>query len=78
MDEYPSEEYCDVYWIKYLRIPSARLAKKKLDNWSFYGKCLHVCYAPEYESINETRFKLAERKKMIHQKTTGEYFTVLI
>ena len=60
-----------MYWIKFIRIGSARMAKKKLDNWSFYGKVLHVCYAPEYESVYETREKLAQRRKIITQKTRG-------
>lgn len=72
MDEFPSEEYCDVYWIKYTKIGSARIAKRKLDNWSFFGKSLHVCYAPESESVTDTREKLAQRRKVIAQKTEGK------
>ena len=72
LDDYPSEEYCDVYWIKFIRIGSARMAKKRLDNWSFFGKFLHVCYAPEYESVYETRDKLVQRRKIIAQKTRGD------
>lgn len=33
-------------------------AKRKLDDSSFYGGSLHVCYAPEYETVAETRVKL--------------------
>ena len=69
LDEFPTEDYCDVYWIKFTRIDSARIAKKKLDNWSFYGKSLHICYAPEYESLRDTREKLVQRRKRIAQKT---------
>ena len=72
MDEFPTEEFCDVYWIKFKDINSARAAKKKLDNRSFYGKCLHVCYVPEYESVEDTREKLAHRRKVIAQKTRTE------
>ena len=71
MDEFPTEEYCDVYWIKFSRIGSARIAKRKLDNRSFYGKSLHVCYAPESESVTDTREKLSQRRKVIAQKTQG-------
>lgn len=71
LDEFPAEEYCDVYWIKFDKIGSALISKKKLDNRSFYGKSLHVCYAPEFESVSDTREKLAQRKKIIIQKTQG-------
>lgn len=69
LDEFPAEEFCDVYWIKFKSINSARSAKKKLDNQSFYGKNLHVCYAPEYETVADTREKLTQRRKVIAQKT---------
>lgn len=58
-----------MYWIKYGDINSARVAKRKLDNRSFFGSNLHVCYAPEYESVQDTRDKLLQRKKIILQKT---------
>ena len=45
-----------------------RIAKKKLDDYSFYGGSLHVSYAPEYESVNETREKLQERRKVVAAK----------
>ena len=71
LDDYPSEQYTDVYWIKYVSINSARVAKRKLDNRSFFGKSLHICYAPEYESIQETREKLQQRRRVIALKTRG-------
>ena len=48
-----------------------RFAKKKLDNKSFFGGILHVCYAPEFETVNDTREKLQERRKIIAKKTRG-------
>ena len=39
-----------------------RFAKRKLDDTSFYGGVLHVCYAPEYESVDDTREKLQQRR----------------
>lgn len=50
-----------------------RTAKKKLDNRSFFGGILHVCYAPEFETVDDTREKLQERRKVIAKKTRGEY-----
>ena len=73
LDEFPAEDYCDVYWIKFDKIRSALISKKKLDNRSFYGISLHVCYAPEFESVSDTREKLSQRRKVIIQKTQGIY-----
>ena len=52
-----------------------RAAKRKLDDWSFYGGVLHVCYAPEYETVQETREKLQDRRKAIAAKVRqyGEF-----
>ena len=54
-----------------MKIDSARVAKKKLDNHSFFGKNLHVCYAPEYETVQDTREKLQLRRRVIAMKTKG-------
>ena len=70
LDDFPAEDYCDTYWIRYCSIDSARIAKQKLDNKSFYGKALHVTYAPECEEVEDVRKKLEHRKKRI-QKTQG-------
>ena len=52
-----------------------RIAKRKLDDWSFFGGVLHVCYAPEYETVQETREKLQDRRKAIAAKVQqyGKY-----
>ena len=76
LDEYPCEEFCDAYWIKFFSISSARIAKQKLDNKSFYGKLLHVSYAPESEEVTDVREKLVERKQCVLQKTEGIYIQV--
>lgn len=70
MDEYPAEEFTEVYHIKYQKLQSARIAKRKQDEKSFYGGLLHVCYAPEFETIEDTRAKLNERRRYI-LRTTG-------
>uniref|UniRef100_A0A146L296 RNA-binding protein 48 n=1 Tax=Lygus hesperus TaxID=30085 RepID=A0A146L296_LYGHE len=44
---------------------NARKAKRFLDGRSFYGSILHVCYAPELESTEETRLKLINRRNEI-------------
>ncbi|XP_055943198.1 RNA-binding protein 48-like [Argiope bruennichi] len=73
LDEYPCEEFTEVYLVKYNLFPAARIAKKHLDDRSFLGSTLHVCYAPEFETISETRLKLQERRKYVAWKTkTGK------
>lgn len=36
-----------------------------MDEKSFYGGVLHVCYVPEYESVEDTRLKLQDRRSYI-------------
>ena len=67
-----------MYWVKFVDINSARIAKKKVDSKSYFGKNLHVSYAPEFESVEETREKLAERKATIAQKTRRMLTYVLV
>ncbi|XP_069770040.1 RNA-binding protein 48 [Narcine bancroftii] len=69
LDEYPAEEFTEVYHIKYQKLQSARIAKRKQDEKSFFGGLLHVCYAPEFETIEDTRAKLNERKRYIMRAT---------
>ena len=78
LDEYPSKPYTDVYWIKYADINSARAAKRKLDNKSFFGKELHIFYVPEYETVQETREKLQQRRIVIAKKTRGMILSLLV
>ncbi|XP_011859177.1 PREDICTED: RNA-binding protein 48 [Vollenhovia emeryi] len=61
--EYPSEEFTVAYHVHYARIQSARIAKRSIDNKNFFGGILHVCYAPELETLEETRTKLWQRRK---------------
>ncbi|XP_015264174.1 PREDICTED: RNA-binding protein 48 [Gekko japonicus] len=69
LDDYPAEEFTEVYLIKFQKIQSARVAKRKLDERSFFGSLLHVCYAPEFETVQETREKLQDRRKYIAKVT---------
>ncbi|XP_042657710.1 RNA-binding protein 48 isoform X2 [Tyto alba] len=69
LDEYPAEQFTEVYLIKYQKLQCARVAKKKMDERSFFGSLLHVCYAPEFETVQETREKLQDRRKYIAKAT---------
>ncbi|XP_057632484.1 RNA-binding protein 48 isoform X1 [Chionomys nivalis] len=72
LDEYPAEDFTEVYLIKFVKLQSARIAKKKMDEQSFFGGLLHVCYAPEFETVEETRQKLEERKAYIARATKSK------
>nr|XP_057941659.1 RNA-binding protein 48 [Doryrhamphus excisus] len=65
LDEYPAEEFTEVYLVKFQKITSARAAKRHMDEKSFYGGVLHVCYVPEYETVEDTRMKLQDRRRYI-------------
>nr|XP_019572366.1 PREDICTED: RNA-binding protein 48 [Rhinolophus sinicus] len=72
LDEYPAEDFTEVYLIKFVNLQSARIAKRKMDEQSFFGGLLHVCYAPEFETVEETRKKLQERKAYIARITKNK------
>ncbi|KAK0176086.1 hypothetical protein PV328_000255 [Microctonus aethiopoides] len=63
--EYPVEEFTEAFYVHYEKIQSARIAKRFLDAKNFYGGILHVFYAPELETIAETRRKLIQRRRDI-------------
>lgn len=67
LDEYPAEEFTEVYLVKFQKLTSARAAKRHMDEKSFYGGVLHVCYVPEYETVEDTRQKLQDRKQYIRR-----------
>ncbi|XP_023423132.1 RNA-binding protein 48 isoform X2 [Cavia porcellus] len=72
LDEYPAEDFTEVYLIKFMNLQNARIAKRKMDEQSFFGGLLHVCYAPEFETVEETRKKLEERKAYIARTTKNK------
>ncbi|XP_008935901.1 PREDICTED: RNA-binding protein 48, partial [Merops nubicus] len=77
LDEYPADQFTEVYLIKFQKLQCARVAKKKMDERSFFGSLLHVCYAPEFETVQETREKLQDRRKYIAKATNQRDHFVL-
>lgn len=49
-------------------------AKRKTDDMPFYGQLLDVAYAPQFESVSDTREKLEERKAVVLQKLHPGYY----
>ncbi|KAL3636357.1 hypothetical protein CASFOL_020904 [Castilleja foliolosa] len=77
MDAEDCDAYTDVYWIKFHQINNARFAKRKIDESVFLGNRLQVSYAPEYESLSDTKDKLEGRRKEVlarlnPRKSTGK------
>ena len=54
----PCETFREAYLAKYTTLASARFIKKKYDDFAFFGSQLHLSYAPEYETVEETCDKL--------------------
>ncbi|KAK1269687.1 hypothetical protein QJS04_geneDACA005040 [Acorus gramineus] len=65
MDAEDCEPFTDVYWIKFAQFGNARFAKRKLDEFAFLGNRLQVSYAPQYESLSDTKEKLEGRRKEV-------------
>ncbi|KAM3706346.1 hypothetical protein ACB098_03G145500 [Castanea mollissima] len=65
MDAEDCEPFTDVYWIKFHLVSNARFAKKKLDEFVFLGNRLQVSYAPQFESLSDTKDKLEGRRREV-------------
>nr|XP_021197303.2 RNA-binding protein 48 [Helicoverpa armigera] len=65
LTKYPSEQFTETYHAAFQDIQAARLAKKMLDTKNFYGGNLHICYAPEFENVDDTRQKLLLRQRNV-------------
>lgn len=61
--QHAAEPFTETYHAQYDKPQQSRIAKKMLDTKNFYGGILHVCYAPEMETIDETRQKLIQRQR---------------
>ncbi|XP_020576887.1 RNA-binding protein 48 isoform X2 [Phalaenopsis equestris] len=62
MDAEDCEPFTDVYWIEFSQVSNARFAKRKLDESIFLGNRLQISYAPDFESLSDTRDKLERRR----------------
>ncbi|KAI8584752.1 hypothetical protein K450DRAFT_217848 [Umbelopsis ramanniana AG] len=65
-DHANASDLYNVFLIKLDTIASARKVKRKLDDTVFYGGQIRVYYAPERESVQDTRRKLNERQMAVH------------
>uniref|UniRef100_A0A0D9S0N9 RNA-binding protein 48 n=1 Tax=Chlorocebus sabaeus TaxID=60711 RepID=A0A0D9S0N9_CHLSB len=72
LDEYPPEDFTEVYLIKFINLKSARTAKRKMDEQSFLSGWLHVCYAPEFVTVEETKKKPEVQKAYVVRTTENK------
>lgn len=49
----------------------SRVARTKLNRKPFYGHPLQISYSPEYETFEDVKSKLEERKALLLQRTKG-------
>lgn len=68
LHDYPCDQFFEAHLVKFVKIQHARIAKIKLDDYNFYGSLLHVFYAPEWESVEDVREKISERKYIVSVK----------
>ncbi|GAB5585361.1 RNA-binding protein 48 [Umbelopsis nana] len=68
LDDHPrSTDLAHVFLIKFDTIASARKVKRKMDDTVFYGGQIRVYYAPDRETVEDTRRKLNERQAAVLQ-----------
>ena len=59
----PTEDFSEVHHVTANSLREAQIAKRRLDDVNFYGAALHVVYAPEMETVDETLQKMKERER---------------
>lgn len=69
-DTTDGNEFFDTILIKFLQIHRARMAKCRLDDMNFMGSNLHICYAPECESLDDLREKFQERRTIVQRRSS--------
>ncbi|CAO3589014.1 unnamed protein product [Absidia cylindrospora] len=54
--------------VTFATIDEARWVKRKMDDQVFYANLLQVSYAPEYDTVNDIRLKLENRRTRVYSK----------
>ena len=76
--EKDEENFSNSYHVEYESIEISRVAKKKLDDKSFYGAHLHVIYATQFETLEQTKQKIKLRKEKVLEALQGDQKPTLI
>ena len=53
-----------------------RFAKRKLDDSVFLGNRLQISYAPEFETLSDTKDKLETRRKEVLSRTNRKFLFI--
>ncbi|KAL1926382.1 hypothetical protein VTP01DRAFT_5903 [Rhizomucor pusillus] len=69
LDDHPHvDQFTEVVWIKFESAVGARMAKRGLDDKPFFSNLLRISYAVEYETEDDIRQKLQERKAAVTRR----------
>ncbi|GMF52415.1 unnamed protein product [Phytophthora fragariaefolia] len=68
VDDGEDNEFTDTVWVQYETVNNARHAKARGVQKPFYGSRLHISYAPQFESPEETADKLAKRRQLLQRR----------
>ena len=44
-----------------------------MDDYSFYGSHLRIRYGPEFESVEDLRKKVTERRDVVYARLEGDF-----
>lgn len=65
----PPQPFLETILVRYQKIEHARRCKFYFDDWNFLGGTLHICYAPECETVEDLREKIEERRQIVEHKS---------
>lgn len=65
VQNYPQEPFTQTFLVQFINLQAAKTAKRMIDEKNFYGKMLHVCYAPEYETVGDVKEKVQHRLRSV-------------
>ncbi|DAZ92920.1 TPA: hypothetical protein N0F65_011325 [Lagenidium giganteum] len=63
-----TQQFTDVVWVQYEDVINARHAKIRAVQKPFFGSMLRICYAPQYETIEDTALKLKARRELLERR----------
>ncbi|KAI8801278.1 P-loop containing nucleoside triphosphate hydrolase protein [Cladochytrium replicatum] len=70
LDHLAPDLHTDVYLLKFESIAAARVAKRKLDGNIFFASPIVVKYGTEYESVDDLRAKIQQRRLDVEDHKT--------
>lgn len=62
------DRFTDTVWVQYETVNNARHAKVRAVQKPFFGSMLHIAYAPQFESREDTMLKLTQRRELLQRR----------